>query len=96
MKVRMCSKGKTKKMIERGTQFIEFVAENKEDTVVLSTLFHGHVENGVLQGRYRMKSFGFDRKMPKYSRKRPSEEWSRILDENVKKQVLTFEEIPVS
>jgi hypothetical protein len=81
MKVRMCSIGKTKKIIERGTQFIEFVAENKEETEVLRTLFHGH---------YRILSFGYDRKMPRYSQKRSPEEWSRILDEGVKKQVLTW------
>ena len=84
MKVRMCSKGKTKKMIERGKQFIEFVAENEQETDILSTLSNGH---------YHVRSFGYDRKMPKYSPKRSSEEWSRILQEGVIKQVLTFEEV---
>ena len=84
-------------MIERGTQFIEFVAENEKETEVLRTLFNGHInENGVLLGRYRVQSFGYDRKMPRHSRKRTPEEWSRILDEGAKKQTLTFEEIPIS
>jgi hypothetical protein len=59
-------------------KFIEFVAENKEETEILRALF-----NGEGPRRYKVSSFGYDRKMPRKAKGQELQEWAE-------KQVLTF------
>jgi hypothetical protein len=68
----------------KGT-YIELQAENAEETELLRELFQG-----VKGTHYHPHSFGYNREMPKYSAKRTEATWDRILQENAKKQVLTF------
>ena len=75
---------KIQSFTKNSEKLIELVAENKEETKLLSQLFF------VEGGRYRINSFGYNRKMPKFSRKRSAVDWAQILSDNANKQVLTF------
>ena len=75
---------KIQSFIKNNEKLIELVAENEEEPKLLSQIFCAE------GGRYRISSFGYNRKMPKFSRKRSAADWAQILTDNSNKQVLSF------